>query len=471
MDTYGYASDGESFSLADRTGAVWILEVIGRGGHGIGAAWVARKVPDGYVSAHSNQARITTFPRDDPSRCLYSQDVVQLAKDVGVYVTKEGDDGDLEFSFSDVYDPVGFMGARMSEARTWSVLSSVMGPDATFQSMYEEYALGVNLTHRMPLWVQPTNKLSFDDVVQAMSSHYENTALASDADPTAGPNAVPYRPRPLVWTHNDKTYHNERTVGTHQTAWNFIAQIRLHAPIPQLSSLLWFAVDDSSTSPRIPVFGCSTRVSKAYGGVGVQDGVPSSILKFDLGKAFWVQNMVSNFVYSRWREAYPVLREELTVVQGDFERQVEEMDLKLMSLYNDYSEEEEEDGLTEVMVALATDFSVSAGDKMHAHWLEFYGVLFARFRDFFDITPDTDDPICNCRVKETGFTEEWKEVIVKETGSRYECLDDSSVPDEDVVAHSSSSTLLRSKRDSDGVGLVRPFQELSVESEVKLKVL
>ena len=31
MDTYGYASEGESISIADALGEVWIMEVIGRG--------------------------------------------------------------------------------------------------------------------------------------------------------------------------------------------------------------------------------------------------------------------------------------------------------------------------------------------------------------------------------------------------------------------------------------------------------
>ena len=45
MDTYGYVSEGESFSIADRFGEVWIMEVIGRGQNKIGAVWVAMKIP------------------------------------------------------------------------------------------------------------------------------------------------------------------------------------------------------------------------------------------------------------------------------------------------------------------------------------------------------------------------------------------------------------------------------------------
>ena len=80
----------------------------------MGAVWVARKVPDGFVSAHANQARITTFPRNEPDNTLFSSDVVTFAKKMGLYPEAQSD---ADFSFSDVYDPVTFSGARYCEVR------------------------------------------------------------------------------------------------------------------------------------------------------------------------------------------------------------------------------------------------------------------------------------------------------------------------------------------------------------------
>ena len=62
--SHGYASSGESFSIADPN-EVWIMELIGKGEGHKGAVWVARRIPDGYICAHANQARITTFPLAD----------------------------------------------------------------------------------------------------------------------------------------------------------------------------------------------------------------------------------------------------------------------------------------------------------------------------------------------------------------------------------------------------------------------
>ena len=73
-NTYGYASDMEGFSIAD-SDEVWYMELIGKGSFEKGVVWVALRVPDGYVSAHANQARITTFlPCDDPSACMAAPD-------------------------------------------------------------------------------------------------------------------------------------------------------------------------------------------------------------------------------------------------------------------------------------------------------------------------------------------------------------------------------------------------------------
>jgi len=434
MDEYGYASEGESFSLADANGQVWIMEVISRGKDKVGSVWVAMKIPDGYISAHSNQARITTFPRDKPEECLYSEDVVDLAKEIGIYQSAEDDPQDLQFSFSDTYNPVTFMGARASDARTWSIFSLLSNnnnndddddddddDDNNFETQYQEYAMGKNLSNRMPLYIQPKNKLSMEQIMTVMSNHYEGTALSSNKDVGSGPYETPYRPRPLLWTYNDKHYHNERTVATQQTGWNFIAEIRLDKPFP-LQSILWFAVDDSSTSPRFPVYGCSRDISQAYSGKGTQDGHPSPLLEFDMTKSFWVQNMVSNFVYSRWKDAYPFLQNKLALIHSNFQKEVKLIDQELMAVYDEND--------IQWVIDEATRFSVKAGDWLHTEWLTFYGQLFARYRDFFVIEEDLNDPICNCKVKEGGFSDGWKDKIVTETGDHYECLDSNSVPDD-----------------------------------------
>jgi dipeptidase len=442
MDEYGYASEGESFSIADAAGEVWYMEVIGRGNdYGkLGAVWVARRVPDGYVSAHANHARIQTFPRNDPDNCLYAEDVVDVATFYGLF---DKDQDPETFSFSDVYAPLSFNKARLSEARVWSIFSAVADDTGDFQHKYLDYASGRNLTHRMPLWIKPCKKLSLLDVMDAMNSHYEGTQLDSSLDVGAGLYSAPYRPRPLEWKFQDQMYHNERTIGVQQTGWNFVAQIRTDMP-PELSAIIWFAVDDSSTSPRVPFYASSRRLPVAYYGKGAQDGVMEPILEFDMSKAFWIQNMVANFAYTRWSDVYPVLRNKIDDIHKGFVDHIKKVDEDALELY--FSE-----GI-EASIELVTQHGVSAGDKMQADWIQFYGELFARFRDFFTIVPNSDNLDCGCEIVAGGIPETWKNRIIEETGDHYKMIDTDATerkkipdaskyhPDEVVPASHSKST-------------------------------
>ena len=64
-----------------------------------------------------------------------------------------------------------------------------------------------------------------------------------------------------------------------------------------LQAVVWVAVDESSTSPRYPVYCCRTAGSKSYIGKGSQDCFVSPNLKFDETKAFWIQNLVRTAVF------------------------------------------------------------------------------------------------------------------------------------------------------------------------------
>ena len=363
MDEFGYASEGESFSIADKSGEVWLMEAIGRGDtYGKkGAVWVAMKIPDGMVTAHANHARITQFPRDDPENCLYADDVVDVAIHYGLF-PKDGDTD--EFSFSDVYDPLNFSNTRFGEARVWSLFSQIADKDGAFRIKYQDYASGKVKTDRMPLYIKPYKLLTTQDVISLMNSHYEQTELDASRDVGAGIFDTPYRPRPLTWEYEGRQYFNERNVATERTGWTFLAQIRMDMP-RELSALLWFAVDDSSTAPRVHVYASSTAIADPYAGKGTQDGVPGPMMKFDLSKAFWVQNMVSNFAYWRWNDAYPMVRERIDQIHTGFLQQVNIVDEKALDLYHSQG--------PDAAIKYVTDFGLKAGSDLHEKWLDFYG--------------------------------------------------------------------------------------------------
>lgn len=298
---YGYYSSGESFSIADPN-EVWVMEMIGKGPNNRGAVWVAVKIPDGYVTAHANQARITTFALNDKENVLYSSDVITFAREKGYFDGKNKD-----FSFADVYAPLDFGALRFCEARVWSAFR-LMNPEADKYIDYIQNGTG----ERMPLFIKPSKKISVRDVQNIMRDYYEGTPLSMTNDPGAGPYGKPYRWRPLTWEVDGVKYFNERAIATQQTGFSFVAQMRNWLPNP-VGGILWFGVDDANMSVYVPMY------------MGM-NGIPENfaqgnghLLEFSWSSAFWIFNWVANQAYNR----YSFMIEDIRKVQKELEDKFE----------------------------------------------------------------------------------------------------------------------------------------------------
>jgi dipeptidase len=284
---YGYASEGESFTLADPREA-WIMEMIGKGQGDKGAVWMAVRIPDGHVSAHANQARIpfVDMSKPDVSVARWSSDVVDFAISKKLYDPAKG----IPFAFSDVYDPLTFSGARNGEARVWSFFSKVTSIPG-FEDEHLEYASGSRLSPRMPLSVPVKEKLRVHDIMMYMRDHYDNTALNMTSDIGSGAWAAKFRDRPLTWTFQGESYVNERTIGTQQTSWHFVANMRHWLP-PHIGGVFWFGVDDASFSVHIPFYSFAEVPPELKTGTG-------SISDVRLDSLFWLSDLVANKVFSK----------------------------------------------------------------------------------------------------------------------------------------------------------------------------
>lgn len=298
---HGYASSGESFSIADPDEA-WVMELIGKGKAGKDAVWVARRVPDGYISGHANHPRIHKFPLKDKSgETLYSPDVIKFARSQGYFNGKDED-----FDFSKAYSVTDFGALRGCDARVWAYFNK-------FKSGMDEYLPWIDRAEGepMPLWVKPDSLLTVTDMQWMMRDHFEGTPYDMTGDIGAGPYKVPYRWRPMTFTVDSLEYTHERAIATQQTGFSFVAQMRSDLP-PYLRGLLWFGTDDANTNVYLPVF-CSVKRAPAQLAQG-------DVNTIDWNSNFWVNNYVANQAYNRYSQMIPDIRR----VQGQLERDIAE---------------------------------------------------------------------------------------------------------------------------------------------------
>ena len=391
-ETYGYASSGESFSIADANEA-WIMEMISKGKYGKGIVWVARRIPDGYVSAHANQARITTFPLNNPENCLYSKDVISFARERDYF---SGEDKD--FSFCDAYAPADFGAMRGCEARVWSFFRSVTeGMDK-----YIDFAMGVNPENKMPLWVKPTEKVSPKQLFDAMRDHYEGTPMDMTTDIGAGGHHLPYRWRPMYFTVDGVEYCNERATATQQTGFWICGQARENKV-----GILWFGVDDAATSALTPIYVNSTEIPWC---LSEQNG---SMLKYSDTSLFWITNRVAQFAYLRYDLIGKQVREYVDNWENTALETVKKIDIAIGNTPN-----------AKKKAKIATEFTLSSADLLFNTWNKLDKYLMVKYIDgnvkgedengkFIDNGNGKDIP---GKILQPGYSEKWKRAVAADNG-------------------------------------------------------
>jgi Dipeptidase len=414
INEYGYASGGESFSIADKDEA-WIMEIIGKGvklnkkgiNQNKGANWVAIRIPDGYISAHANQARITTFPLNDPDNCLYDKDMIKFAREAGLFNGK-----DEEFSFSDTFAPADFSALRACEARVWSAFNILGGGkigDLDAMS-YFDYANGDNPSNKMPLYIKPDHKLSLKEVADVMRDHYENTPLDMRKDIGAGGFELPYRWRPMDFKYEDKTYINERAIATQQTGFWLVGQARNWLP-DEIGGIIWFGVDDAATSCLTPVYSSGTKAPKCF---AVGNG---NMTTYSSESAFWLFNKVAQQAYLR----YNIMAPEIQKVANEHENGALDIipiiDDDAMRIYKSAPEKVKE---------YLTNWSEMFADRLFKKWEDLSNYLLVKYIDGNVKKQNNDGSFTDngngrnipANPIQPGYSEKWKEAVAKDAGEK-----------------------------------------------------
>lgn len=398
VETYGFCSEGETFTICDPNEA-WIMEMMGKGPGSKGVVWVAVRIPDDAICAHANQSRIRTFDQKDKKNVMFSKDCIKFARSKGWFTGK-----DKDFSFCDVYAAPTFSGRRACEARVWSFFNRFGDMDK-----YLPYVEGkVKDAEPMPLWIVPNKKVSLQDLEASMRDHYEGTPFDLGNDLGQGVWEMPYRPTPLSFKVDGKAYFNERPVSTQQTAFSYVSQMRSWLP-RQIGGVLWFGNDDGNMVAYTPIYCGNTVQPECYNTPG------ADAVTFSDKNAFWVCNWVSNMVYPRYSQMFPSLKEVRDSLDNSYIANQGEIEKQALKLYGE-SEQKAVDYLT--------DYSNTQAQQMLAKWKELAIYLIVKYNDMA-VKPTKDGKFLRTKtgngatVKRTGFPEKVARALVKQTGDRF----------------------------------------------------
>ncbi|MDY4410948.1 MAG: C69 family dipeptidase [Prevotella sp.] len=401
-ETYGYCSEGETFTICDPNEA-WIMEMMGKGPGSKGVVWVAQRIPDNAICAHANQSRIGKFNMKDKKNVRYAKDVVAFARSKGWFTGKDAD-----FSWKMAYAKPDFEGRRFCDARVWAFFNHfVSGFDR-----YLPWALGKDKdAEDMPLWVIPDKKLSVKDVEMAMRDHYEGTPLALDSsDVAAGVWQMPYRPTPLSFTYNGKKYFNERPTSTQQTGFTYVSQMRSWLP-RQIGGVLWFGNDDGNMVAYTPIYCSNTVQPRCYNTPG------ADAVTFSMDNAYWVCNWVSNMVYPRYSLMFPSLKAVRDSLEQDYFAAQPKIEQQAQALLKDKGEQ--------AAVDFLNNYSNTKAQQMLARWQNLAFYLIVKYNDMA-VKPDSNGVFLRtpegigADVKRPGYPNALRKKIVEETGSKFE---------------------------------------------------
>lgn len=379
VEEFGYASEGESFSIIDKEEA-WILEMVGTGEGGEGAIWVAVRIPDGMVSCHANKARIGTFPMDDPKNCLYSENIIPYAIEHGYY----NPETDEDFKFNEAYDPSTPSNLRYCSSRVWSILRR-FAPSAELSI---DYCRGVKGAERYPLWIKPDKPVSTEDMFNIVRDHYQGTEIDMTKGYDAGPFGNPNRHRPLYWSVDSIDCSWERPISTYNSAFSFIAQTRSHLP-DEIGGLIWYGVDDTYVTCYVPIYNCATEIHPAF--------TLGDISKYSEESAWWLFNVTANYCNLRWN----MMIKDLQIVQSKLENQFltnqEKIEKEAISLLKSDKNTTSD---------FLTNYSIEQTALVMKEWKSLMHFLFTKYNDGY-VKNEKGQP------KQNGYSKKYLKEVIK----------------------------------------------------------
>ena len=247
-EQYGYGDGGECLTVADKN-EVWQFEIVGVGKDKIGAAWVARRVPDDHIAVSANIPRIGKIDRKSPDM-MASSNVEKVARENGLW------DGKGEFIFWKAFNTDYAKGKNFND-REYFILN--------------HFAPSLGLTYEMeelPFSVKPEKPVDIREVMALYRETYEGTDFdmtrnvriarpankEHPADTVVSPVANPWLTTTMRNTLNTLapgTVEFRRIVAVAWCAYSHVTQLRSWLP-DEVGGICWLSLDNPARAPAFP---------------------------------------------------------------------------------------------------------------------------------------------------------------------------------------------------------------------------
>jgi dipeptidase len=305
---YGYGDYGECITIADGK-EVWHFEIMGAGPLEKGAVWAAVRIPDDHVGISANIPRIAEIDLKNPDRYMASDNVFQLAQDMGWWDPQSG----KPFKFWEAYN-----GRKPFSTREFFVLGK-LAPSLKLTMDMDE----------LPFSVKPEKKLSVRDVLAIYRDPYEGTDLDMTKNlmiprpqprqkpgqtPTIAPDtpsmmlspiASAWMPRDIISLVNGLkpgTVQPSRTIPISGCAYATVLQVRGWLP-PAVGAICWFSFDNPAMSARVPIFAGTTELPPGYE-ICAQH-------RFRMDSAAWAFRRANRLATMRWGTTRKTIEETI----------------------------------------------------------------------------------------------------------------------------------------------------------------
>jgi dipeptidase len=253
---YGHTDSGEMLAVSD-TDEAWIFEIMPVGplwtpdSGQPGAVWCAQRVPDDHVSICPNESRIGDIDMNDEDNFMFSENVMSLAIDMGLY----DPDGGKPFSWKHAYSPSENSAAASNggRARAWRFFS-LMAPSKNFSPETPNMDF--------PFSVKPEEKLSVTDVFGILRDNYEGTPY----DPAKGIMGGPFKNPNYLFRGvevDGKRYGTPRSIGINNSEFTTVVQTRDWLPDP-IGGVLWLGLGALNTNCFIPFYAGVNGIPKSF---------------------------------------------------------------------------------------------------------------------------------------------------------------------------------------------------------------